>query len=103
YVEINASMKKALVIMKMRGSDHDTRLREYEITARGVRVAAPFSGYEGIITGTPHRSLTQEVAGAWDDAFTWTKHKQSPLRECLERRHSAKSSPYALCKESEFV
>jgi circadian clock protein KaiC len=76
FVEINSSMKKALVIMKMRGSDHDKRLREYEITAHGVRVRAPFSGYEGIITGSPHRSLTQEVAGAWDDAFTRTKHKQ---------------------------
>src|SRR6266851_924954 len=65
-----------LVIMKMRGSDHDKRLREYEITAHGVRVAAPFSGYEGVITGSPHRSFTQEVAGAWDTAFTKTKHKQ---------------------------
>jgi circadian clock protein KaiC len=76
FVEIDSSMKKALVIMKMRGSDHDKRLREYEITAHGLRVRAPFSGYEGIITGSPHRSLTQEVAGAWDDAFTRTKHKQ---------------------------
>jgi circadian clock protein KaiC len=76
FVEIDSSMKKAVVIMKMRGSDHDKRLREYEITAHGLRVAAPFSGYEGIITGSPHRSLTQEVAGAWDNAFTRTKHKQ---------------------------
>jgi len=76
FVEIDSSMKKALVIMKMRGSDHDKRLREYEITAHGLRVRAPFSGYEGIITGSPHRSLTQEVAGAWDTAFTKTKHKQ---------------------------
>src|SRR2546422_9813578 len=35
FVEINSSMKKALAIMKMRGSDHDKRLREYEITAHG--------------------------------------------------------------------
>ena len=76
FVEIDSAMRKALVIMKMRGSDHDKRLREYEITAHGLRVAAPFSGYEGIITGSPHRSLTQEVAGAWDSAFTKTKHKQ---------------------------
>jgi len=76
FVEIDSSMKKALVIMKMRGSDHDKRLREYEITAHGLRVRAPFSGYEGIITGSPHRSLTEEVAGAWDTAFTKTKLKQ---------------------------
>jgi circadian clock protein KaiC len=76
FVEIDSAMRKALVIMKMRGSDHDKRLRQYEITSHGLRVAAPFSGYEGIITGSPHRSFTQEVAGAWDTAFTKTKHKQ---------------------------
>lgn len=76
FVEINSSMKKALAIIKMRGSDHDKRLREYEITSHGLRVAAPFSGYEGIITGSPHRSFTQEVVGAWDTAFTRTRHKQ---------------------------
>ncbi len=76
FVEIDSAMKRALVIMKMRGSDHDKRLREYEITSHGMRVAAPFSGYEGIITGSPHRSLTQEVAGTWDSAFTKPKHKQ---------------------------
>ncbi len=76
FVEIDSSMKKALVIMKMRGSDHDKRLREYEITAHGLRVTAPFSGYEGIMTGSAHRSWTQEVAGTWDNAFTKTKHKQ---------------------------
>ncbi len=76
FVEIDSSIKKALVIMKMRGSDHDKRLREYEITPHGLRVAAPFTGYEGIITGSPHKSLTQEVAGSWDSAFTKAKHKQ---------------------------
>ena len=62
FGEIDSAMKKALVIMKMRGSDHDKRLREYEIAAHGLRVAAPFSGYEGIITGSTRRSFTQEVA-----------------------------------------
>jgi len=76
FVEIDSAMKKALVIMKMRGSDHDKRLRQYDITSRGLKIVAPFSGYEGIITGSPHRSFTQEAAGAWDTAFTKTKHKQ---------------------------
>ena len=46
----------------MRGSDHDKRLREYEITSKGLKVAAPFSGYEGIMSGSARKvvSLSEE-------------------------------------------
>src|SRR2546428_1241067 len=33
-VEIESAMRKALVILKMRGGDHDKRLREYDITSQ---------------------------------------------------------------------
>ncbi len=75
FVEIDSAMKRALVIMKMRGSDHDKHLREYDITAKGVRVAGAFTGYEGIITGAPHRSRIEEVSDTWDSAFRRTKQK----------------------------
>jgi circadian clock protein KaiC len=75
FVEIDSSLKRALVIMKMRGSDHDKHLREYDITSKGVRVAESFSGYEGFLTGSPHRSWTQEAASNWDAAFSKPTHK----------------------------
>lgn len=56
YVEISSTMRKALVIMKLRGSDHDKQLREFEITSEGIRIAKPFTGFEGIITGSPRKS-----------------------------------------------
>lgn len=59
HVEIESSMRKALVILKMRGSDHDKQMREYEITQQGIKVAAPFTGYEGIITGSPRKIATE--------------------------------------------
>ena len=77
FVEIDSSMKKALVIMKMRGSDHDKRLREYEITPHGFNVSDPFTQYEGLMTGTPHRSLTEETANNWALAFGKNKQKHS--------------------------
>lgn len=55
FVEVESQMKKALMVLKMRGSDHDKRLREYEITPSGVKIGAPFSNLEGVITGTPRR------------------------------------------------
>jgi len=53
FVEIESSMRRGVVIMKMRGSDHDKRLREYEITSQGFKLKASFGQYEGLMTGTP--------------------------------------------------
>ena len=54
-VEIESSIRKALVILKMRGSDHDKHLREFEITPDGVKITSAFQNYEGISTGSPRR------------------------------------------------
>ncbi|MBI4257332.1 MAG: AAA family ATPase [Thaumarchaeota archaeon] len=68
-VEIQSSMRKALAVLKMRGSDHDKRLREFDITPAGIKVMPPFTDYEGIMTGSPRKSLTNEAAKAWASAF----------------------------------
>ncbi len=51
FVEIQSSMRKAVAILKMRGSDHDKQLREFEISSQGIKVGAPFLEYEGITSG----------------------------------------------------
>lgn len=55
FVEIESAMKKAMLIMKMRGSDHDKQLREYKITPHGIKIEAPFTDYEGVMTGAPRK------------------------------------------------
>lgn len=69
FVEIESSVRKALVVLKVRGSDHDKRLREFEITSEGIKIGAPFSRYEGIMSGAPRKSWTEETVGAWTKAF----------------------------------
>jgi len=59
-VEIESAMRKALVILKMRGSDHDKRLREFEITPTGVKIESAFSNYEGIISGSPRKVASEK-------------------------------------------
>src|SRR5712664_4332899 len=76
-VEIESSMRRALVILKMRGSDHDKSLREYEITSHGVKISTPFTQYEGLMSGSPTRSLTDEAANSWAFAFAKNKQKHS--------------------------
>ncbi len=61
YVEIESSMRKALVILKLRGSDHSKELREFMITSQGIKVAAPFAQYEGIVTGAPRKLMTNSI------------------------------------------
>ena len=68
-VEIESSVRKALVMLKMRGSDHDKRLREYEITKSGIHISSPFVGYDSIITGTPRKSMTDAAVESWTKAF----------------------------------
>ncbi len=73
-VEMESSMRKALGILKMRGSDHDKRLREYEITSQGFQVGATFKEYEGIMTGSARKTTTMEEAvGRFSQAFTEKK------------------------------
>ena len=77
HVEIESTVRKALVVWKMRGSDHDKRLRQYEITSNGIEVSAPFSNYEGLLTGSPRRSVTEDAANNWAMAFAKNKQKHS--------------------------
>jgi len=59
-VEIESSLRKALVILKMRGSDHDKRLREFEITPAGIKIESAFTNYEGIISGSPRKVASEK-------------------------------------------
>ncbi|MGD2144921.1 MAG: ATPase domain-containing protein [Anaerolineae bacterium] len=61
YVEIESAVRRALLVLKMRGSDHDKGIRQFEITQRGVEVHAPFEGREGIMSGSPRRMVDSFV------------------------------------------
>jgi circadian clock protein KaiC len=55
YVEIESAIRKALFILKMRGSNHAKDIRQYEITDTGFDIQAKFEGREGILSGNPRR------------------------------------------------
>ena len=61
YVEIESAVRKALLVLKMRGSDHDKGIRQFAITSRGVEVSATFEGREGIMSGSPRRMMDSFV------------------------------------------
>jgi len=65
YVEIDSAMRKAMLVLKLRGSDHAKDIRQYEITGQGLVVEARFEGRQGIMSGNAVPSMAQ----AFDQAF----------------------------------
>ena len=72
-VEIESSLRRALMILKMRGSDHDKRLREFEITSTGIKIESAFTNYEGIISGSPRKVASEKFMELFRGASE--KHK----------------------------
>jgi circadian clock protein KaiC len=60
YVEIRGDMSRAINVFKMRGSWHDTGIREYVISADGPEIKDSFRNYERIISGSPTRVTVNE-------------------------------------------
>jgi len=51
--ESRGSIKKAISVLKKRTSEHDSTIREFEVTSQGVRIGAPLADLDGILTGSP--------------------------------------------------
>jgi circadian clock protein KaiC len=64
YVEIESAIRKALLVLKLRGSDHAKDIRQFEITEQGIEIMSRFEGQEGILSGSPRR-----MADAFVEAF----------------------------------
>jgi circadian clock protein KaiC len=58
YVEIDSAIQRAVIVVKMRGSDHAKDIRRYEIKKDGMVVTGVFEGREGILSGISHRIAT---------------------------------------------
>lgn len=64
YVEIDSAIHKALLVLKLRGSDHAKDIRQFSIAEQGLRVQDKFVGREGIMSGSP-----RSMADAFREAF----------------------------------
>jgi len=53
YVEIAGQFKRALSVVKVRGSEHSKEIRSFDITDEGIVIGETMSGYAGILSGRP--------------------------------------------------
>lgn len=51
YVETFGTMRRALVVLKMRGSHHDDAIREYTIDGKGMHIGDRLSALSGVLSG----------------------------------------------------
>jgi circadian clock protein KaiC len=61
YLEIDSAIQRAIVILKMRSSVHDTAIHSYTIGPDGIVVGKPLSGKSGLLSGLTHRSIISTV------------------------------------------
>ena len=75
YVSINGQLRKMLLVVKMRGSEHSIDMTEYTVSGKGLVIGEPLRGYHGLTSGIP---------GPWSavpaENDPRTRHK---IRKCL--------------------
>ena len=68
YVEIKAEFRHAILVLKMRGSNHDKRMYNLNFSPNGLQVLTSFSGYEGIFSGNA-KQVSESVETQLSDLF----------------------------------
>jgi len=61
YLEIDSAIQRALLVLKMRGSAHDTTIHRYTIGSGGSAVGEPLTGLSGLLSGLAERHLISTV------------------------------------------
>ena len=65
YVSINGQMRKVMVVIKMRGSQHSNELHEYSIASHGIHMGEPIRGFSGLTSGIPssdpHAAFSRQI------------------------------------------
>jgi len=56
YVEIESTIQRAIVVLKVRGSDHDRQIHHYIIQDGGLVIGSPFSGRRALLSGISKRA-----------------------------------------------
>lgn len=61
YVEVLGEIRRGLTVLKMRGSAHDKRIREFTIDNSGMHLGQVFANVTGIIGGNPNLGPVSEA------------------------------------------
>lgn len=63
YVELRSHLRRLIWIVKVRGSNFDSSLREFTISDRGIQIADTFESAEAILSGTAQLPARMDEPG----------------------------------------
>jgi circadian clock protein KaiC len=88
YVEMFGEMKRGITVLKMRGSLHDKRIREFTIDGNGMHLGRPFRNVTGILSGTPVHVSPSDLERIWSqlDADVGERHRGASGADVGDRR-----------------
>lgn len=89
YAEIESQLQKALMVVKMRTSNHDKDVRRCRIAERGFVVEKPFMEYSGVLSGIPTLRAVlrpQPVAAGLSGEEETLMHVLLALREATAKQ-----------------
>jgi circadian clock protein KaiC len=89
YVEMFGEMKRGMTVLKMRGSVHDKRIREFVIDGEGMHLGSPFRNVTGIMAGAPAYVSPGELEWMWSKFDERGLSDGSMLADVGERRRGA--------------
>lgn len=74
YVEKNGVLRRGIVVIKMRGSQHSKEVHEFTIDSEGLHIDAPFEHIQNVIMGFPTFSVSEDenlerVFQQWHDHY----------------------------------
>lgn len=61
FVEMEGSIKKAIMILKSRGSDHEKDIKEFVIDSSGINIRKKFNKVEGILNGNTRKVISDRI------------------------------------------
>ncbi len=53
YFEFAGTVRRALSVVKKRSGNHEHSIREFRLSASGISLGPPLTGFSGIFSGTP--------------------------------------------------
>ncbi|PWB49851.1 MAG: hypothetical protein C3F06_13600 [Candidatus Methanoperedenaceae archaeon] len=56
HVEIDGKIRGVLSVLKSRGIEHDTEIREFELTNKGINLKNSMKGYESVLSGSARKT-----------------------------------------------
>ncbi len=83
-VESSGERNRVMFVLKARGMSHSNQMREYLLTADGIRLIDPYVGPEGVLTGAARQA---QAARERDQATARAQATERRYRE-LDRRRS---------------